>query len=71
MKRSEALSIIDMQYDAFVKDWLNLDLNNEEAISKFTPLNERILKALELAGMLPPYTFLETIQKSDMAWEPE
>lgn len=71
MKRSEALKIIDEQYSQFVKDWLDLDITNDEMIKSFTPLNERILNALESAGMLPPYVFLDGIKKSDMAWEPE
>ncbi len=71
MKRSEALKIIDEQYSQFVKDWLDLDITNDEMIKSFTPLNERILNALESAGMLPPYVFLDAIKKSDMAWEPE
>lgn len=66
MKRSEALKIIDDEYGKFVEDWLKADLNNLEG---FIPLNERILVALEQAGMLPPY--IRKIEIRDTAWEPE
>lgn len=68
MKRSEALKIIDDEYGKFVEDWLKADLNNLEG---FIPLNERILVALEQAGMLPPFTYLKQIDTLDTAWEPE
>lgn len=68
MKRSEALKIIDDQYGQFVEDWLKADLDNLEG---FVPLNERILLALEQAGMLPPFTYLKEIGTLDTAWEPE
>lgn len=72
MKRSEALKIIDDEYSKFVEDWLNLGvklMDNEEI--DFVPLNERILVALEKAGMLPPFTHLNKLGIADMAWEPE
>lgn len=70
MKRSEALAIIDKVYGEFVADWLKADISNLEG---FTPINERILSALEEAGMLPPrYDFMIGEYKaSDNAWEPE
>jgi hypothetical protein len=71
MKRSEALKLIDDEYDKFVKDWLSLDIGDDNEISKFVPLNERILKALENIGMLPPYTKLTTLKIADNTWEPE
>lgn len=51
MKRSEALKIIDDAYGEFCADWLRADLNDLEG---FVALNERILSALEKAGMMPP-----------------
>lgn len=51
MKRTEALAIIDRVYGEFCDDWLKADIDNLEG---FAPLNERILSALEKAGMLPP-----------------
>jgi hypothetical protein len=56
MKRSEALKLIDETYNKVVQDWLNADINTLEG---FNPLNERILKALEQAGMLPPKACIE------------
>ena len=49
--RTEALAIIDRVYGEFCDDWLKADIDNLEG---FVPLNERILSALEKAGMLPP-----------------
>ncbi len=75
MKRSEALDIIDKAYTEFVEEWLQIDLNNLE---NFTPLKERVLSALEEAGMLPPFN--KTIEPDDClapmfalnySWEPE
>lgn len=75
MKRSEALKIIDREYEIFVQDWLDLGAElldtNSEAIKNFKPLNERILNALEKEGMLPPFTYLKQIGTLDTAWEPE
>lgn len=68
MKRSEALKIIDDTYGKFVEDWIKADLDNLEG---FSPLNERILSALEKAGMLPPFSYLKKIGTLDTAWEPE
>jgi hypothetical protein len=68
MKRSEALKIIDDEYGKFVDDWIKADISNLEG---FVPLNERILVALEQAGMLPPFTYLKQIGTLDTAWEPE
>lgn len=68
MKRSEALKIIDEVYGEYVQDWLKADINNLE---RFTPLNERILNAIEKAGMLPPFTYLKKLGTLDTAWEPE
>lgn len=68
MKRSEALKIIDDEYGKFVDDWIKADISNLEG---FVPLNERILVALEQAGMLPPFTYLKEIGTLDTAWEPE
>lgn len=51
MKRSEALKIIDDTYSEFCEDWIRADLDNLEG---FVALNERILSALERAGMIPP-----------------
>ena len=68
MKRKEALKIIDEIYGQFVDDWVKADLDNLEG---FVPLNERILNALEKAGMLPPSTYLSTMQIQDNAWETE
>lgn len=51
MKRSDALKIIDDTYGKFCADWLQVNLDN---LDGFVPLNERILNALESAGMLPP-----------------
>lgn len=47
MTRNDLLKLIDNVYSEFVNDWLNLDINDDEAIGKFIPLNERILRALE------------------------
>lgn len=66
MKRSEALKIIDEEYGKFVEDWLKADIDN---LGGFTPLNERILVALENAGMLPPY--IRKVEIRDTSWEPE
>lgn len=51
MKRSEALKVIDDVYGEFCADWMRADLNDLEG---FVALNERILSALENAGMVPP-----------------
>ena len=51
MKRSELLKVLDDEYDKFVKDWLKADISN---LDGFIPLNERLLQAIEKAGMLPP-----------------
>jgi hypothetical protein len=66
MKRSEALKIIDDTYSTFVEDWLKADI-----VEDFIPLNERILSALENAGMLPPFTHLKDLDTLDTAWESE
>jgi len=68
MKRSEALKIIDDVYGKFVQDWIDADLDNLE---EFSPLNERILVALEKAGMVPPFAYLKNLGTLDTAWEPE
>jgi hypothetical protein len=68
MKRSEALKLIDSTYGEFVQDWLKADIGNLEG---FEPLNERILKALEQAGMLPPTIRIPAFGVTDNAWEPE
>jgi len=68
MKRKDALKIIDEIYTQFVDDWIKVDLDNLEG---FIPLNERILNALEQAGMLPPSTYLDSIKVQDNAWEKE
>jgi hypothetical protein len=68
MKRSEALKIIDETYGEFVQDWIKADIENLEG---FDPLNERILKALEKVGMLPPTVRLPAFGVKDNAWEPE
>lgn len=54
MKRSEALKIIDEQYSRYVEDVVRTDLDDEKAIKSFIRLDERVLVALESAGMLPP-----------------
>lgn len=75
MKRSEALKIIDKEYEKFVEDWLELGLElidtNSEVVKNFKPLNERILTALEKEGMLPPFAYLKKLGILDTAWEPE
>jgi len=53
MKRSEALKIIDTEYGKFIDEWIKLDLDSDIAISKFVRLDERLLSALEKAGMSP------------------
>ena len=68
MKRSEALKLIDETYGKFVQDWLKADIDNLEG---FDALNERILKALEQAGMLPPTIKIPAFGVIDNAWEPE
>ncbi len=68
MKRKEALKIIDEEYSKFVDEWIKADIENLE---KFSPLSERILSALEKAGMLPPFCYLKKIGTLDTAWEPE
>jgi len=68
MKRSEALKIIDDVYGKFVQDWIEADIDN---LQEFSPLNERILSALEKSGMLPPFSYLKKIGTLDTAWEPE
>lgn len=71
MKRTEALVIIDRVYGEFCGDWLKADIGNLEG---FVPLNERILSALEKAGMLPPMKpdgcCMEMLVE-DYEWEPE
>jgi len=54
MKRSEALKIIDEQYSKYVEDVVRTDLDDEKAMKSFIRLDERVLSALESAGMLPP-----------------
>jgi hypothetical protein len=71
MKRSEALKIIEDQYSKYVEDWLKLDIGDDEQISKFVKFDERILSALEEAGMLPPFSYLKALGVLDTAWEPE
>lgn len=71
MKRSEILDIIDKTYAQFVEDWLNLDIGDKEKIASFKPLNERILSAIEQAGMLPPFAYLKKLGTLDTSWEPE
>lgn len=71
MKRSEALKIIDDEYSKYVNEWIKLDLNNQESLQQFGRLEDRILSALEKAGMLPPFTYLKKIGTLDTAWEPE
>jgi hypothetical protein len=74
MKRSEALKIIDDTYGKFCADWLQVNLDNLE---QFIPLNERILNALEHAGMVSRYPnsygFLDEDNEVIMndGWEPE
>jgi hypothetical protein len=68
MKRKEALKIIDTEYGKFVEDWIEADISN---LDGFVPLNERILTALEKAGMLPPFAYLKKLDTLDTAWEPE
>jgi hypothetical protein len=71
MKRSEALKIIDNVYGEFVDDWLKLNINDDEQVNSFRRLDERILSALEDAGMLPPRAFLKTLNMYDNGWESE
>jgi hypothetical protein len=71
MKRSEALKIIDNVYGEFVDDWLKLNINDDEQINNFKRLDERILSALEDAGMLPPRSYLKTLNMYDNGWESE
>jgi hypothetical protein len=71
MKRSDALKIIDDQYGKFVEDWLKLDIGDDEQVKNFKRLDERILSALEEAGMLPPTTFLDKLNTYDNGWDPE
>jgi hypothetical protein len=54
MKRSEALKIIDEQYGKYCDDIMRLDLDDEKVMESFVKLDERVLTALESAGMLPP-----------------
>ena len=54
MKRSDMLEIIDKAYEKFENDWTNLDIDDDDAISNFKPFKDRILDAIEDAGMLPP-----------------
>jgi len=79
MKRSKALKIIDDTYGEFCADWIKADLNDLEG---FVALNERILSALEKAGLQPPNVTLdELLPKSGLSevgdkhyyscWEPE
>jgi hypothetical protein len=66
MKRSEALALIDKVYGDWVRDVMSLDILQPNT---FTPLNERILLALEQAGIQLP------IKKHPLylsfMWEPE
>jgi hypothetical protein len=71
MKRTDALKIINDEYSKYVNDWIELDISNQESLQKFIRLEERILTALEKAGMLPPFTYLKKIGTLDTAWEPE
>lgn len=64
MKRSEALKIIEEQYSKFVEDWLELDIEDEDAVKSFERLEERVLSALENAGVLPPPTGHVKVQTS-------
>lgn len=69
MKRSEALKIIDDAYGEFCADWLRVDLNDLEG---FVALNERILSALEKAGMMPPEYIVDYCPlMTTYAWEKE
>jgi hypothetical protein len=65
MKRSEALELIDKVYG----DWVANVLRSNLETDNFIALNERILAALEQAGMQPP------IKKHHLylsfMWEPE
>ena len=71
MKRSEMLTLIDKAYDEFFHDWLE---NGTKAIGEdfenFVPMNERILQAIEKAGMKPP-SYEPFNGKILWQWEPE
>jgi hypothetical protein len=53
MKRSEVLKIIDDQYSKYVDDLVRLDMDDDKSMKSFVKLNERVLSALEKAGILP------------------
>ncbi len=71
MKRSEALKIIDEQYGKYCDDIMQLDLDDEKFMQSFVRLDERVLSALEKAGMLPPSAELKQMGIRDNAWEGE
>jgi hypothetical protein len=71
MKRSEALKIIDEQYSKYVDDLVKIDVDNEDVMGSFVKLSERVLTALEKAGMLPPSIELPSFGTRDNAWERE
>ena len=52
------LKLIYKEYDKFVDDWMGLDIGDANALSNFKPLQDKILDAMEEAGMLPPYVGL-------------
>lgn len=70
MKRTQALKIIDSEYSKFIEDWLKADIDN---LGDLLPFSERILSALEKAGMYPPpVTFHEGREFIDsLFWEDE
>jgi hypothetical protein len=62
MKRSEAINIIRESMAA----------NHPLTDSSGCPYTaDDILKSLEKAGMLPPFTYLKNLGTLDTAWEPE
>jgi hypothetical protein len=71
MKRSEALKIIDEQYGKYVDELVKLDMDDEKVMESFVKLDERVLTALEKAGMLPPSIELPSFGTRDNAWERE
>lgn len=71
MKRSEALKIIDEQYGKYVDDLVRLDIDNDDQMKSFVRLDERVLSALEKAGMLPPSVDIPSFGVKDNTWEKE
>ena len=59
------ITVLDKTYEEFVEDWLKVDLDN---LDGFKSLPERLLTAIEEAGMLPPPDNLYFSLQKDKSW---